>query len=202
MLRTHCLFRRLGLLILVTGSGWFPSPGWARAAAELPAVLHYDLRLHLFPATGRLAAEARLVIGNPTRMPIAQVPLVLYRLFEVTEVTAADGQRLRFQQTVERFREPDRFQVLFVQVTLARPLRPGDSTVVRLRYGGPYLGASEVWPYLHDRVSEDFTLIRPDAAGYPMVSDLDRLAAGPSRQFTWTLEVSVPGDYRVASGGT
>lgn len=173
----------------------------ALAAPALPEVRHYDLRLELFPETGRIEGDARITIRNPGPTPLTRVPFVLYRLFVITAVSDADDAPLAHEQSVRRFEDNERHQVLAAGVTLRRPLDPGDSAVIRLRYAGPFLGAGEVWPYLQDRVSEEYSLIRPDAAGYPIVSGLDRLAVGPSRRFTAAVEVSVPDRFMVAGGG-
>lgn len=184
------------LLQLLT---FLPAP--ASALAELPDVRHYHLETELYPERSRVETRARLTVVNTTAAPIREIPFLLYRLYTVRAVADGAGHALRFTQQVERMQDNERFQVLLVRVQLRSALRPGDSTIVALEYAGPFVGATEVWPYLHDRVSEPYSLLRPDAVAYPILSDTERLRVQPGLTFTYHLTVGVPDGYSVASGG-
>jgi hypothetical protein len=58
-------------------------PGQTPTAQNVPIVRHYDLDITVQPAESRYRAEARIEFTNVTAQPIAQVPVLLYRLVRV-----------------------------------------------------------------------------------------------------------------------
>jgi hypothetical protein len=95
----------------------------------------------------------------------------------------------------------ERHQVNAARIALPRPLAPGDTVTIRVAYKGPFVGATEVWPYMHDRVSEDYALLRPDAIAYPLLLVGANIGIAPDRRFSYDLRVRVPSGMVVASGG-
>jgi aminopeptidase N len=74
-----------------------------------------------------------------------------------------------------------------------------------MRYSGSIYGYPEVMAYVNDRVSEKYSLIRPDALAYPMLAHAAQeswnKAYGDDVPFTYDLAVTVPAGYVVACGG-
>ncbi len=180
-----------------------PGEGPMEEKTKLPRITHYDLRLHLFPKENNLIAEASMTVRNTTSETISEIPFILYRLFDVEEVTDGQGRPLSARRTVVKFSDEKSLQVSFVVVRLDRPLPLGESAVVRMNYAGAMWGYPEVMAYVRDRIDENYSLVRPDSLAYPML-------ASPSFQgmmeafrsaFTYRVEVEVPDGLIVACGG-
>jgi hypothetical protein len=167
--------------------------------AGLPVPAHYTLEYRLLPAQSRLEARAAITLHNPSPEPLHEVPLLLYRLLDVSAVTTADGAPLAFRQSVERMQDNERQQVNFIRVALPAPLAAGARTTVVVSYAGPVLGAAEVWPYVHDRVGEPVSLLRRDVYAYPVPARPDRRAG--LETFTFDVDVTLPRGLVAAVGG-
>ncbi|MGB7297658.1 MAG: hypothetical protein WBC70_18935, partial [Candidatus Aminicenantales bacterium] len=110
---------------------------------ELPSVTHYDLRFRLFPKENNLEAIALITVRNTTAETLSEIPFILYRLFDVEEVTDGKGSPLSSTGGVVKFSDEKSFQVRFVSVRLGRPFSPGETAVIRLKYAGPLWGYPE-----------------------------------------------------------
>ncbi|MDI6767838.1 MAG: M1 family aminopeptidase [Bacteroidota bacterium] len=172
-------------------------------ASELPSVTHYSLRLHFFPSEQRFDAEARLTIANHTQQPISEVPFLLYRLLDVQSVTDESDSTIRFSQSVQKFKEVPTWQVNVVRVEMPKPLLPTNSTTVVVKYGGSIYGYSEVIPYVRDRINEQYSLLRPDALAYPIVShpSFPVLLESYQSKFTFDIQATVPSGFVAACSG-
>lgn len=172
------------------------------AAAERPAVTHYALRYRLFPQERRLEAEARMTVKNLADTSQAELPFLLYRLLEVESVGDAAGRLLEFSSAIVKDADEPALQVNYLRVRLSPPLAPGASATLVIKYRGAVFGYPEVWAYVHDTVSEDYTLLRQDSFSYPILgrpTQAERF--GADRKFTYTAEVTVPAGLTVAMGG-
>jgi hypothetical protein len=145
----------------------------------LPSCTHYDLSLAIVPEAmhpaytlygGTIQVDCTATIENRTTAPVRTVPLLLYRLLHVDEVSDASGAALPFSQAVVALSDLRRMQVNTVEVSLLAALPAGASTRLRLRYGGPVCGYTEVYPYVHDHVSERYTLLRREVLWFPVVA--------------------------------
>jgi aminopeptidase N len=170
---------------------------------ELLSVTHYSLNLHVFPSEKRFEAAVGITITNNTSQPISEIPLLLYRLLDVREVKDESGSSLKFTQNVQKFKEDSTWQANYVQVELVNPLPPDGSTLVWIKYGGSIFGYSEVMQYVHDKIDENYSLLRPDALAYPMLStpSIPIFLASFQSQFTFDIIATVPSGYVVACGG-
>ncbi|MDH4271540.1 MAG: M1 family aminopeptidase [Candidatus Aminicenantes bacterium] len=175
----------------------------AEEEPELPSVTHYDLRFQLFTKDNNLEAEASMTVLNTTSAPLSEIPLILYRLFDVEEVTDGKGAPLSSTGTIVKFSDEKSLQVRFISVRLARPLLPGESSVVRLKYAGPLWGYPEVMRYVQDRIDDNYSLLRPDSLAYPMLGSpsFQSMMAAWRSQFTYRVEAEVPDGLVVACGG-
>jgi hypothetical protein len=88
---------------------------------EPPTVEHYSLEYRLLPERSRLEARASMTIRNTESRPVREVPLLLYRLFDVTAASDETGAPLVYREAVERMHDNERFQVNLVRVTLPEP---------------------------------------------------------------------------------
>ena len=181
--------------------------GRAFAASELPHVTHYSLQIRLFPAEGRLEAAGTMTVTNKSTEAISELPFLLYRLLEVEKVDDGASAPLKFSQTITRLSDADdhNLQLNLVRVQLAKPLLPGATTNLTMKYAGSIFGYPEVWAYVKDRISAQYSLFRPDSLAYPMLAEASHkslLAAyGLELPFTYDASVIVPDGYVVACGG-
>lgn len=175
----------------------------SQEARALPSVFHYDLSFSLLLGEKRLEADSLMKIRNDGRNPAAEIPFILYRLFDVLEVTDEKGSALPFGQTVVKFSDEKSLQVNLVSVRLSRPLAPGKTVSVRLKYGGALYGYPEVMAYVRDRVDENYSLLRPDSLAYPVLAEASfkSFMAALRSAFTYRVETEVPSGYVVACGG-
>jgi SAM-dependent methyltransferase len=169
----------------------------------LPTVSHYDLTFRLRLKENRLEAESLVEVHNNSRRPVAELPFILYRLFDVLDVTDEKGAALPFSQDVVKFSDETSLQINLVSVRLDPPLSPEKARSVRLRYAGALWGYPEVMAYVRDRIDENYSLLRPDSLAYPVLAraSFQSLVAAHRSRFTYRVEAEVPAGYVVASGG-
>ena len=153
----------------------------------------------------RLSGSMTMEMENWTKQPASRVSFILNRLMEVSSVTDAAGNPLRFTQDVVRFRDDPMRQVTQILVDLRKPVPPSGRAVVRLNYGGNLVGYTEIgWLYVKDRIDTTFTILREDALAFPRIDGIVDSAnrRRPTVPFTYRASVSVPSKYIVAAGGT
>ncbi len=171
-------------------------------AANLPVVSHYALRYRLFPKERRLEAETRMTVTNLSGAVQAELPFLLYRLLDVESVQDGAGRSLEFSSAIVKDTDEPTLQVNYIRVRLPERLSLGGSTTVVMSYSGAVFGYPEVWAYVHDTVSEEYSLLRPDSFSYPVLgrpSATERF--GADHKFTYLAEVTVPAGVSVAMGG-
>ncbi len=175
----------------------------ALALSSLPSVTNYSLNLHLFLKEQQLSAETRITVSNSTDSTVTALPFLLYRLLEVTSIQDNFGKPLEFSQNIVSFSDERTLQCNSITIHLAIPLKPKESITLSIKYTGSMLGYTEVMQYVHDRIDEEFTLLRPDAFAYPMLSfpSYESLSNAYQHLYTFHCEVSVPKGYIVAGGG-
>jgi SAM-dependent methyltransferase len=169
----------------------------------LPAVSRYDLRFNLALKENELGAEALMEVRNDSLNPVSEIPFLLYRLFDVLEVTDERGTALPFNQSVAKFIDEKSLQVNLVTIRPSRPLSSGKTASIRLKYAGPLWGYPEVMAYVRDRIDESYSLLRPDSLAYPMLAraSFQSLMAAYRSPFTYRVEAEVPSGHIVACGG-
>jgi hypothetical protein len=178
-------------------------PGVVISGATESVVSHYDLHFHLLLKENRLEAEALMKVRNDSQEPVSEIPFLLYRLFDVIEVTDDRGVVLPFNQTVVKFSDEKSLQVSLVSVRLSPSLSPGKAVAVRLKYAGSLWGYPEVMAYVRDRIDENYSLLRPDSLAYPILAraSFQSWMAAHRSQFTYRVETEVPAGYVVVCGG-
>ncbi len=164
----------------------------------------YDLDVKVDYKAKKVYGKCRLTVHNPTDKPISHIPLLLYRLLKVTSVTDEKGAAIPYQQNVLSFEDWEELQVNYVEARLPKPLVSGQSKTIRIVYEGFLFGYSnDGWMYVKDHIDREFTFMRMDGFGYPVVgypsSQVNRKAGLGS--FDYTLSVTVPEDLVAANGG-
>ncbi|MHB9144920.1 MAG: M1 family aminopeptidase [Symbiobacteriia bacterium] len=167
-------------------------------------VTQYDLKVRLdfepdfLPpsAPGRLHVDADLRVENTGAEPVDTMGLCLYRLHTVADVRV-DGRPAGVRSSLTGLNGLDRHHVNAVTIDLPRVLAKGDTCTVSLGYGGVTAGAREVWQYLWDSVSRDYTLLRPDMLWYPLAAapDVNSLRRADTELKHFRVDVDVPGGY-------
>ncbi len=144
---------------------------------------HYFLDVTLefppdfFPPTapGQLYIKALLQVENTGLEPASALPLLFYRLHAVASVSV-DGKAAQVTSRITGLEGVERHHVNAVIVQLPEALPPGASCQVSLEYGGVTAGAREVWPYIWDTVTRDYTLLRPEILWYPVAATPDKVS--------------------------
>jgi len=183
---------------------FLPAPLRSETSGPKLPVTHYDLRFRILLSEQTLDGEARVTLTNSDDHMITEIPFLLYRLLDVVAIADENGRPLEFRQAVAKLTDEPSMQVNAVTVHLRSPLNAGAQTTFTVKFGGFVYGYPEVMPYVHDHVGEDYTLLRPDALVYPIVSapSFAGLIDAWGESFSYELEVDVPSGYVVASGGT
>jgi hypothetical protein len=166
--------------------------------------LRYELDVKVDYENQKIFGTCLLTIQNPADQAVSRVPLILYRLLKVTSVASETGESIPYEQKVLSFEDWEKLQVNYVDVHLPQALASGKSLTLAIDYEGYILGYTEAgWMYVKDHVDRDFTIVRMDGYGYPVVgypSDKVNRKAG-LQSFDYLISVTVPDDLAVANGG-
>ena len=171
--------------------------------SDIPSVIHHSVRMKTVLKENQLQAEDRLTIKNSANRELITIPILLYRLLIVENVTDSNGMPIDFTQEIRVFEDEKSWQVNAVTIKLPSPLLPFAMTTFTIQYTGYIFGYQEVMQYVRDRIDETYTLIRPDALAYPMVAfpRYSSLMKAYESQFSFDIHVTVPSAYTVAAGG-
>ena len=206
LVRVETFLSRDNMYILRANSPSSPSASPSSGNQEektLPTVSRYDLRFNLLLKESKLEAEALMEARNDSLDPVSEIPFILYRLFDVMDVTDERGTALPFSQVVVKLSDEKSLQVNLVTVRPSRPLSPGKTASVRLKYAGSLWGYPEVMAYVRDRVDENYSLLRPDSLAYPVLAraSFQSMLAAFHSAFTYRVATEVPAGHVVACGG-
>jgi hypothetical protein len=164
----------------------------------------YELDVKVDYKAEKVFGSCRLTVHNPSEQSIDHIPLLLYRLLEVTGIADQQGRAIPYQQKILPFEDWPQLQVNYVETRLPQPLPPGKSRTIAIEYEGYIFGYSnDGWRYVRDHIAREFTFMRWDGFGYPVVGypaeKVNRRAGLQS--YDYTLSVTVPEDLVVANGG-
>ena len=179
--------------------------GFARSEQSgTPEPVDYDLEVKVDYDSSRIYGKCSITLKNPTDRPITEIPILLYRLLEIRSVQAGDGTELPFEQKVVPLEGWDEIKVNHAAIELREPLKPREERLVNMEYDGSLQGyAGEGWGYVKDHVDREFTMIRQDGFGYPVVChpEISKMKLFISRGYAYRLKIDVPEDLVVANGG-
>jgi hypothetical protein len=169
----------------------------------LPDTLSYALKIEVDYDQEKIFSECALTIQNPEEQPVDTVPLILYRLMDVTSVKDADGKDLAFSQDIVKFSDWEQLQVNYIRVNLSPPLAQGEKKILVIRYAGHLLGYSEVMRYVKDRIDREYTVLREDCLTYPEIGipSWKSNRGKVLQRFDFTALITVPASLMVANGG-
>lgn len=172
---------------------------------NLPVQLtRYELDTRIDYAAEQVIGTARMTVRNGSTAPVSEIPIISYRLMPLEAVTDSAGRALSFVQDVVSYEDDPKRQVTFARVSLLAPLPAGRLTTIVVRYRGFLLGYAETGSrYVRDRVDPEFTILRDDGLGFPMLGYPSRLAnrSQGMSQFDYLVRVTVPETLWVANGG-
>ena len=92
-----------------------------------------------------------------------------------------------------------------VNAKLTRKINPGERRNIHIRYTGILKGYTEEGiRYVKEHIDKEFTIVRFDGFGYPIIAyqDYDRLWSVTKFKHDYQISVTVPNDLIVANGGT
>jgi hypothetical protein len=169
----------------------------------LPDTLKYVLKIEVDFEQEKIFSECALTVKNPSGEPIDTVPLILYRLLDVTSVTDKQGKDLPYSQNVVKYTDWEQLQVNSIRVRLSPRLASGETQTLVIRYQGPLLGYSEVMRYVKDHIDKEYTVLREDCRTYPEVG-IPSWKANRGKvlqSFDYKASITVPDPLIVANGG-
>ncbi len=182
-------------------------PGFSQQFFSKTLVLkttRYELDVKVDYKAEKIFGFCRLTVHNPTDKSISEIPLLLYRLLKVKAITDEKGTAVPYQQNVLSFEDWEQLQANYVEARLPKPLASGQSKTIAIVYEGFLFGYSnDGWMYVKDHIDKEFTFMRMDGFGYPIVgypSDKVNRRAG-LQNYDYTLSVTVPENLVVANGG-
>ncbi len=165
--------------------------------------LHYTLIIDISIDDKLLKAESRIKLLNAGAEPVDRFQLLLNRGLNVTAIEYDKGD-VSFTQRRDRFKDLNEMVVNTIDVFLDKPLKAGDTVSMHVTYEGEISSYEDVFTYIKDRISEEYTLIRTDAFSYPVlgVMEFKQLISLLTRQRVgFELKVTVPTGYKVANVG-
>ena len=164
------------------------------SSINAPAVEHYKLSFAIDVEHHSLSGQAEISIKNASTDALAVVPVLLYRLMEVEAAVDASGAMLPFTQKILKFPDNPIWQANAIEIRLSSPLAPGQTTSIRLKYGGALFGYREVMGYVRDTISEDYSLLRAESMPYPMIGAPSYAGWRSSYQnkFDYQIQAAVP----------
>jgi hypothetical protein len=166
--------------------------------------VRYELDLAVDYDGEKLTGRARIDLLSLADATLHEIPLLLYRLLEVSAVRDCEGRELPFTQVVTAFEDFGQLQVNSVRVELPAGLPAGATTTVELDYGGYLLGYAETGMlYVQDRIDPTFTILRMDSYAYPQPGypsfAANSVLSLPS--YDYLARITVPDSLTVANGG-
>ena len=166
------------------------------------APVAYDLAIQVDYDEQQIRGTGRLTVRNTSEHPVRHVPLLLYRMMKVTDLTAHDGSPLRFYQQILPFDDWEQLHVNYVEVEIPS-LDPGEEETLSIAWEGYLHGYTEAMRYVQDHIDPVYTAVREETKPYPVVgypsSQTRQLAGLPD--FDVELRVTVPDSLVVANGG-
>ncbi len=162
-------------------------------------IQRYDVDLTIRPVDlpffqlygGDIDVTCAMTVKNTGDAPCREIPLILYRLLEVRDVSEQTGNSVPFRQAIQKHPSADygaRHQVNVVTLQLQKPLGPGEERKLTVQYGGPVCGRPESLAYVWDHVGWDYTLLRSEVNWYPTIAYMQTRF----RPFTYRVDICVP----------
>jgi hypothetical protein len=188
------------VLAMLTTASWI----FSSEANQLPKTLAYKLDVRIDYDAEKLNGKCEITLSNGTSQPMAQIPILLYRLLTVKSVENENNKPLPFTQKVISISGWEKIQVNFLEISLSKGLPPGKQIKLNIEYEGYLLGYSEAgWRYVKDHIDKNFTIIRTDGFGYPVVAfptEREMMAIAKER-YDYLIHITIPDDMFAVTAG-
>ena len=140
---------------------------------------YVSMKLHLDAdaSRGQMVGAAWLRIRNTSDTPITEVPFLLNPGLQVTKVLGTSNKPLFETSDVSSISGYDLLKLTSGTVTLAPALGGGKDTEIIIHYRGSLQNLS--WSgrdHAKETLSQDFTIIRADSFGYPVLAAANKAA--------------------------
>ena len=170
----------------------------------LPRTIKYKLDLRIDYSDDKLYAGCELTILNDTDHPMEKIPVLLYRLLTVRSVENEDNITIPFTQKIVSISGWEKGQANFVEISPGELISPGEQRKIKITYEGYLLGYSETgWRCVKDHIDRNFTIIRTDGFGYPILGypDEHNMWAIVKERYDYTINITVPSGMNAVTGG-
>ena len=169
----------------------------------VPTALEYRLDVKLDYSTKKLYGTCEITFSNGTDRTIEHVPILLYRLLSVTGAGDENHMALPYTQKIVSISGWEQIQVNYIEIELEEALLPGEQSTIALEYEGYMFGYSaDGWRYVKDNIDRNFTMIRTDGYGYPVIACPNERDMMPAQvRHEYTIKVTVPDGLTVVTGG-
>jgi hypothetical protein len=166
------------------------------------APVAYDLAIEVDFEEPKIIGTGRLTVRNTSDHSVNHVPLLLYRMMKVTDLTALDGTPLRFTQQIVPFEDWEQLQVNHVEVEMPS-FGSGEETTLSIAWEGYLYGYTEAMRYVQDHIDPVYTAVREETKSYPVVGYPSWRATTLAglQDFDVELRVTVPDTLVVAHSG-
>ncbi len=166
--------------------------------------VRYKMDITLDYENNSLATTLQFSFYNSSGRSAERIPLLLYRLLHVDQITDKSGGAVVFEQEVLTFDDWSKYQGNYIVAELNSPLASGDTATLTINYSGHLLGYSETGMlYVQDNIDTAFTILRMDANAYPMIGvpsfGVNRALGLPS--YDYQVSITAPEYLTVANGG-
>ncbi len=166
--------------------------------------LEYSLDIAVDYDSAQVSGTCMVTVKNTSDTPTQHIPFLLYRLHEVKSVTDGNSRDLTYKQTMAAMKGWEAIEMNFLVISSEEAMQPGELRTISIEYGGPLKGyAEQGWRYVMDNVDRDFTIMRLDGFGYPVlgIPDENAMYKITGFRFDYTMNITVPKGLVVANGG-
>jgi hypothetical protein len=167
--------------------------------------IEYKLDIAVDYESDEVSGICKVTVKNTSNTPAQYIPFLLYRLLVVTSVTDENLCDLNYKQSITPIKDWEAIEVNYLVISPDESLQPKECRTIIINYTGQLKGYSEQgWQYVKDHIDREFTYMRWDGYGYPVLAipDDNVIHKFFNFRFDYTLNVTVPKDLVVANSGT
>ena len=86
-----------------------------------------------------IISTCKITVTNPTNERAETIPILLYRLMNVTSIKDNKGNPLSFTQQILSFEDWKVFQANYIEIQLDEPILVGESKEIVIEYSGVFV---------------------------------------------------------------
>lgn len=132
---------------------------------------YISMKLHLSASNGQMVGASWIRIRNSSNAPIHEVPFILNSGLNVTRIVGGNNNPLQQSSALTPISGYEFVEANAGTVRLSSPVQPDKDVEIVIHYRGKLTDMS--WTdvsHVKETLTSDFTLIRPDAFAYPVIS--------------------------------